>query len=360
MMQTNKNRIGWVDSMKAFSIMAVVLYHTQIMPEIKTAAYLVCLPAFFFVAGLFTNTSLSPKEFFLKKTLRLLIPYVIWGLLSWVFWYLISSRYGSSVENETVWWKPLSGMLFGRQEGLGHNAPLWFLCCMMSLEWIYYGVAQMSKQWVRWILLAGLGISGCVLAYLGQNWFWGISAALIILPLYALAAEYKTYWKEKMSSLPVYILLALLVCSLLGLWVGYTYNGDIRLCDSIIGNPVLYYLYVLSTVGLWLSIALIWDKKSGPISRLFQYIGRNTLFVLCVHIPAFSVIKGLALLCRIPIAFWSSTGGSIVLWISTFVLLMPLAWLVNRYCPIVIGKVSPFPLRTTTGDTSAKLSDKRL
>lgn len=67
MTQTKNYRITWVDSMKAFSILAVVLYHTNITQEIRTAAYIVCLPAFFFVAGLFTNTKLPPFTFLNKK-----------------------------------------------------------------------------------------------------------------------------------------------------------------------------------------------------------------------------------------------------------------------------------------------------
>ena len=355
MSHTGGSRIGWVDTMKAFSIMAVVLFHTQLMPEIRTAAYLVCLPAFFFAAGLFTNTTLSPREFFLKKTLRLLIPYVLWGVLTWAFWFFVSSRYGSTTDDDIAWWQPLVGMLYGRADKLSHNGPLWFLCCMMSLEWIYYGISRISRQWVRWIVILAVGGVGCVLAYLEQNWIWGISAACIILPLYALGAEYKVFFKEKTGDLSMPKLCLVLAGSLAGLWVGYTYNGDIKLCDSIIGNPWLYYLTVLSAVGLWLSIALILEKAGGRIVRFIQYIGRNTLLVLCLHFPTFSVIKGMAVLCRIPLSFFETTTGCFVLCISTFAILLPLAYVFNRYMPIF----SPFPLRTRTDDTSVKLSEKR-
>lgn len=336
--QTDCPRIRWVDTMKAFSILAVVLFHTQLMPEIKTAVYLVCLPAFFFVAGLFTDTTLPPGEFFMKKTLRLMIPYIIWGVLSWVFWFLVSSRYGTSTNDEIAWWQPLVGMMYGRGDRLSQNVPLWFLCCMMSLEWIYYLIDRIPRQGLRWMIILAVGGAGCVLAYWGQNWIWGISAACIILPLYAIGAEYKTFFKEKMSTVNLSVLLVVLAGSLAGLWVGYTYNGDIKLCDSIIGNPGLYYLTVLSAVGLWLSIALIMEKTSERLLRMFQYIGQNTLLILCLHIPTFSVIKGMAVLCHIPFSFFETTTGCLVLWISTFVILLPLAYLVNRYMPVLVGK----------------------
>ena len=358
MEQTNRTRITWADSMKAFSIMAVVLFHTQIMPEIQTAAYLVCLPAFFFVAGLFTNTSLSLREFFEKKTLRLMIPYLIWGLLSWAFWYFLSSKYGSSVESEVPWWKPLVGMLYGRGADLIQNVPLWFLCCMMSLEWIYYGVCRISQQWVRWIVIIGLGIVGCILAHKGQNWVWGITAALIILPVYAIGAEYKSFFKTQMSALSIYKITAILLVSLIGLWLGYTYNGNIALFESNIGNPILYYTTALSAIGLWLAVSLLLEKSKNHFTQLIQYIGRNTLFILCAHMMLFGCIKGVAFICHVPIEFWRTTIGSLVLWVSTLILIFPLTFLVNRYFPILIA--SPFPLRTKTDEASSKLSDKRL
>lgn len=342
--KADTKRLVWVDYMKAFSIMAVVLFHTQIMPEIRTAVYLVCLPAFFFSAGMFTNTELSPKDFFLKKTLRLLVPYLIWGLLTWVFWYFILPLFGPSYNSEVTWWQPLLGMLYGRGSELYHNVPLWFLCCMMSLEWIYYLVCQQKRQIVRWVAIIGIAVIGCLLAHWGQNWVWGISAACIILPVYAVGAEYKSFFQSNVRALKPYIWIPVLVICLAGLWVGYTYNGDIKLCDSIIGNPSLYYITVFSAVGLWMPVSLLLEKSRLPL-RILRYMGQNTLLILCAHIMTFSIIKGIALLCHIPLPFWVTTAGSVVLCLSTVLLLLPVAYLIHRYCPWMI---SPLPLRTKT------------
>jgi len=305
----NTTRLVWVDYMKAFSIMAVVLYHTQIMDEIRNFVYLVCLPAFFFTAGMFTNTELSLKAFFIRKTLRLFIPYLIWGILTYIFWFFILPQFNGSIQRDIKWWQPLLGMLYGRCDVLYHNVPLWFLCCMISLEWIYYAIHSFSKQWIRWLLIALAGILGCTLAYLGFNWIWGISAALIILPIYAIGAEYKLFFKEKVPTLNTYLLVGILCISIAGIVLGYIYNSDIRLCESIIGNPYLYYLTALSAVCLWLSLSLLIEKCSDKTIHVLQYIGKNTLIILCTHISMFSIIKGIGLLCHIPIPFFATTIG---------------------------------------------------
>lgn len=356
MTKTDTKRLVWVDYMKAFSIMAVVLFHTQIAPEIRTAVYLVCLPAFFFSAGMFTNTRLSPKEFFLRKTLRLLIPYLIWGLLTWVFWFFLLPRFSPTYSSTVTWWQPLVGMLHGRGSEIDHNVPLWFLCCMMSLEWIYYLICRLKRPSVRWVAIISIAVMGCVLAHFGQNWVWGISAACIILPLYAVGAEYQTFFKENIRSLKAYIRIPVFLISLAGLWVGYTYNGDIALCDSVIGNPGLYYLTVFSAVGLWIPIALLLEKSQLPL-RVLRYMGQNTLLILCAHMSTFSIIKGIATLCHIPFPFWATTAGSIVLCLSTVLLLLPLAYLIHRYCPWMI---SPLPLSMKTESCDTKLSESKL
>ena len=151
-----QNRIQWVDSMKAFSIMAVVLNHTHIIAEIQIAAYLVCLPAFFFTAGLFANTQLSPKEFFLKKTMRLLVPLVIWGVITWFAWLCIGRKYGADANDCIVWWKPLQGMCYGDNRMMPHNPPLWFLYAMICMEWLYYAINRLPKKGFRWLIIHGI------------------------------------------------------------------------------------------------------------------------------------------------------------------------------------------------------------
>lgn len=323
--------------MKAFSIMAVVLNHTQIMPEIKTAVYLVCLPAFFFVAGLFTDTRLTPGEFFRKKTLRLLIPYLVFGLLSWLPWLVIGRRYGADADAGQAWWLPLAGMACGKSEMMVHNRPLWFLCCMISLEWLYYAISRFSRRAVRRVLIVAFAAGGCALSYAGLNLPWEISAAFIILPLYALAAEHKDFFKTRIPAVRTYVWLLLLAGALGGITLGYVFNGDIGLHKTSIGNPAWYYLTVLSVVGLWLSVSVLLNKGTGTVPVL-QYIGRNTLIILCTHIPLFGAVKGVCMLCRVPLAFFETNAGSVTLWLSSLLVLLPVIYCINRYLPFLIGK----------------------
>lgn len=323
--------------MKAFSIMAVVLNHTFIHPELKAYVYLVCLPAFFFVSGMFASPKFSFKSFFLHKTKRLLIPYLLWGFITWLLWLSIGRKYGSDMDATYSWCYPLKGLLLGKSEMLVQDCPLWFLCCLMCVEWLYYAIYRIPKKWLRWLVILFLGMIGCILSHWRQNWIWEISAAFIIIPLYAFGAEFGKLLQEKTIACKTTSLLLILLLSTVGVWFGAKYNAGIALHHSYIGNPFIYYPSILSVVGLWGSISLLIDRYCGSLRGL-SYIGQNTLLILCAHIPVFGMIKGIALLCHASLDFFETTPGCLCLWAGSFAILLPSAYVINRHFPILLGK----------------------
>ena len=220
--------------------------------------------------------------------------------------------------------------------------PLWFLCCLTSVEWIYYVIYRISKQWQRWLIILLIGIIGCTLSYWRQNWIWEISAAFIILPLYAFGAEFNKQIQEKANSCRTISILIILLISAFGVWFGAKYNAGIGLHESFIGNPLIYYPSILSVVGLWGTISLLLDRYCCSL-RWLSYIGQNTLLILCAHIPVFGMIKGIAMLCHIPLDFFETSLGCLCLWAGTFIILLPTAYFINKYCPWMVGKKNPTP-----------------
>ena len=337
------NRIRWVDYMKAFSILAVVLNHTNhILPELISVVYIVCLPAFFFTAGMFANTQLTPKDFFYRKTRRLLIPFFFFGIVTWVFWYFVIRNYGNDTDTTSPWWLPLLGLVSGKSEMLIQNTPLWFLCCLVSLEGVYYVLCRIRQKWLRLLMIVFIGAFGCFLSYLRQNWIWEISAAFIILPIYSLGAEYNRWIQEKARTISSFQLQICLFISAIGIFLGVKYNGDVGLHSSYIGNPILYYISCISVIGLWFSTSLLVDTHLKH-TQLIQYIGENTLFILCTHKPTFSVIKGIAVLCNISLDFFETNLGSLCLWAGSFAVLLPASLIVNQFCPCILGKKKTTP-----------------
>lgn len=332
----SSSRITWVDLMKTFSILSVVLYHTPCAYTIKTFAYILCLPAFFFASSIFANAEMSPKNYFYRKTLRLLVPYIIFGLLSWAAWLIVARKYGNETESVT-WWRPLVGMVYGNVSLLYHNRPLWFLCCLISLEWLYFILYLIPQRKFRILGALFIGAIGCLLSYYRKNGFWEITAAMLILPIYSICSETQYYIKTQVIQWKTLYIFLLLLFSFIGVLLGYYLNPQFHISTGIVGNPLIFYLTIISVIGLWSSFSILIARYSRSLQWL-SYIGQNTLLILCAHIPVFGMIKGIALLCHVSLDFFETVPGCLCLWLGTFVILLPASFFVNKYCPWILGK----------------------
>lgn len=320
-MTTNAStRIVWIDWMKAASIMAVLLYHTKMTPGISTLSYILCLPAFFFTAGMFADDKLSFGEYFRKKTVRLLIPYFAFGLLAWVAWLFVGRHYGADAEAQAAWYEPLIGMLCGTSNKLSHNAPLWFLTCLIVLEWLYFALTR-SKLSVVWqaVLVVVWAVIGIVLGKCQILLPWGISAALIMLPIYCLGRLMAPILKQEAAFIPLRVICLLLLVGIVGVVICYLYNPDIQISMAKVGNPLLFYIGVLSVIVLWFALAQVFVRLRAY--KIMSYIGTETLWLLGLHMPFFGAVKGVAMLVHVPLSFFNTVSGCLVLWLATIIVL---------------------------------------
>lgn len=72
------NRIIWLDAVKGVGILLVMLSHFCHIPNVFTVGY---MPLFFVAAGLTYKPVTSYRETITKKGCRLLIPYIVYGLI---------------------------------------------------------------------------------------------------------------------------------------------------------------------------------------------------------------------------------------------------------------------------------------
>lgn len=334
----SKKRIRWADGMKGGSILAVVLYHTGIQSDVKSMAYLLCLPAFFFVAGLFADAGMDVRAYFRRRTLRLLIPYLAFGILAWLAWLFVGRRYGSDAGTPAAWWEPLAGLFIGRSERLVQDAPLWFLPCLIVIEWLYYLIARLPSRW-RWCAV----ILSSVIGYcLGEVWQcrlpWGADTAMTLLPLYAAGHALRPWLLGLPSRTSPVRRILLGVAVIACIIVAWYYNTGIKLSQGRYGHPALFWMGEVSVVAFWYLFA----RGMGympVLSQLLCRIGRNTIWILCMHIPLFGAVKGMLLVFGVPLSFYGTNEGSLLLWAGSLIVCMPLVRFLNRYLPVLGGRL---------------------
>ena len=98
------------------------------------------MPFFFFISGyLFSfDKHASYGKFVKRRFYQLIIPYVFINIITYLFWFFISSRVGADANSTTNALLPLWATFIVRAEQMVHDVPLWFLAALFIVENIYY------------------------------------------------------------------------------------------------------------------------------------------------------------------------------------------------------------------------------
>ena len=169
------NRIEQVDILKGIGIILVILGHVTHNKDLFSFIYAFHMPLFFIVSGMF----LHDKQGFIRKQAKsLLIPYLSFGLLSFVYWWLVESRFRELPAGETIG-EQFINLFF--PTGMQHcNVVLWFLPCLFL-------ACVMGNYLNRWITSKVIKISlmvclVCTVGFINENYPYHIGQALQALP----------------------------------------------------------------------------------------------------------------------------------------------------------------------------------
>lgn len=332
-MLMNKQREIWIDYARAFSILCVVLNHTQLPSPAAKMIYFLCLPAFFFCAGYLSKVKASFTQVCCHRAKRLLLPYMVFGLLAYLLW-LVSRNYGHT-ETDIPCWEPLVGMLYGTSNTLPHNPPLWFLTMLFSLEVMNAAVNRVERPVGRWMLIAviwGLG-------WVNSVWNpillpWGIGAAMVMLPFYAVAPYFRN---QRTKGRKNFVWVILLLMGLVGTILCYRFNHEIKINLNRFGVMPVFMVGCASVICLWSSLGVLLSRLPFRF-RLMEFIGQNTLTILCIHVPLFSVVKGItSFVFHLPLTIYQTTAGCMLLFFGGMAMALPLCWLLKRYAKWLVG-----------------------
>ena len=161
-----KERINWIDWVKAFCMTVVVFCH---LPQQEDTFYLqylasVILSSFFFVSGYLKKPILSQKESLKKYGYSLLIPYLIYNVIYYPYWLAkFYIEHGSISMTDSL--KPIIGTLLlqlNSDFSCELNGVTWFLPALFLMHWItdichhhHHGKAIMLVHTVISIIIYG-------------------------------------------------------------------------------------------------------------------------------------------------------------------------------------------------------------
>ena len=275
-----KQRLDYIDAAKAIAIILVIIGHCYwvgAVPRLRNIIYSFHMPLFFVVSGFFIK-QLSIKEALTKYSKAYLWPYMVIGTLITVIdvikTFTNHESWSSSLTidlTRIVWGSNYeSNVLFGN---IPHIGASWFL---LALFWGCFFFTLLLKLKTRLqqiaVLLLGVSYSLCSAKFLKMPMSLQ-AGAISVIYLYIGNYIVKNGVLKDVIVVPNYIkAMSVILCLVTAAFFPILDIGSASLGYSIVGLMV-------SFIGT-LSIILICKQY-----RLkFNWIGRNTLYILCAHI----------------------------------------------------------------------------
>ena len=336
-----KQRQAWLDYVRFFSIFLVIVFHTPPrLPLLDNAVVLnLRVPVFFCSSGfLYSIDRWSGfKQYALHRSKQIVVPYVTFFLIFYPLWLVVGRRLGDHPQVAAL--KPLWEMLLGDPKVV--LPTFWYLSCLYAMQLLYYWVERLVPR--RWVMAATVLLSGCAfVAFELQHsrieyawWrFWNVGNALRFMPFYALGNCFKrqlsalsfTSWRTVAG----YAVLALLsVAGMAAVAPLDTSDNPLYMLCRIPAGLMVIPAYF--GVAKWLAARLGHSKVvefvtvSGTV-----YLGLQNYFIDAAKL----------LLTRVCGAGYAVDHAwlKLVIAVAVMAAIYPVAWLVDRYTPWLIGK----------------------
>lgn len=308
--------------------MLIVVGHLPVPSFIREWIFSFHVPLFFFISGfLYKPGRYSEKELVLRKFRTLLVPY---------FFFMIPCV----LTNMLVYGKGLD-VMFPKYliKGCG-GWPIWFLYVLFFTELLGDCIYKLLRGNNWPLFISAFALSGI------SYWFYlhgmhfpyklellGMSAFYYLCGIISRQSKRMVWFTTpKRNSCYLKWLLVLPIVFCLDVYLAIIVTPDLNMVDNVQG--VYFPTIMLALLGIWFSIQFSYViLKNDNVSRIFKYIGKNTIVILGFSQPIW--LTTFFLMKKTPIPIYISVplmlvilGGALLLCIVLF----------DRYLPFFIGK----------------------
>ena len=298
-MVSDKARIEYVDLVKGFCMFFVISFHCHVTycPWFYNTIRSMYLPAFFFCSALFFKADQPFRSFLVRKVNLLLVPWAFFlGLCfcGFAVIYLFGQLFPGAGINWTSMLNTHTPYDFIR---IPANLPSWYLWCIFFAFMAYYAVCRMGRRgiWIKALVVVAMALLGwyferygirsvlyrrsVVMQYLYDFHFF---TALEMLPFMFAGEELRRrgllgFNYRSMAALAVFAVSV-------ALWVFYSQ----RVFVTLYGHVWPLEAYIPGFAGTSAIFILMAALNRFP---LLDFLGRNSLTVLCTHYMIFLVME---------------------------------------------------------------------
>jgi len=257
------------------------------------------------------------------------VPYTTFFIIFYALWLLVGRRMAGPEEMAIDKLTPLWQFLKGQPEIV--VGPFWFLASLLVMQLAYWPLKRYLKGY--WPLVAAFAISlvGLLDAFPDIR-FWNIGRAMLYLPVYAVGnCCHRLIERFTFDTLPRTLLwLALAAVALCFLIV-----APLRL-DRDLAYVLAPEAVILMLPAITATCRLL-EKRFGT-SRVAQNVAITGITYLGLQNYLIGVIKMVVGKVAGPEAFDDNFVLKVAVAVIVMVILYPIALMVERYLPFLLGK----------------------
>ena len=326
----------WLDNIKFIAMLLVVVYHTP--PRYDTAHEVALFnmgaPVFFFAAGYLFNIA-RQKNFLsvLKHRARqILVPSTTFFIIFYALWLVVGRRMAGPEEQAIGTLTPLWQFIQGKPDVV--LGPFWFLACLFTMQLIYYPIKRYLSGYWPLVVAVVLSLSLFVIPPLPWVTYWNLDRALLYMPIYAVGNCCRPLIDKFTFNTPSR---SFLWCILAVLGLGFLIYAPVHI------NKEVAYILAPEAVILVLpfyTAVCKWLGGSSAVNGFARVVAITSITYLALQNYLIGVIKIIAGKVLGTAILDESILLKVVIALVVMVLLYPLAIIIDRYFPILLGKKS--------------------
>ena len=327
-----KKRIVWIDQLKGIAFIFVIIGHLSINNVFKSWIYSFHMPLFFFATGMTLNIEkvfkTSFKDYFLTHAKRMLIPYFWMQMLSFC---LREAIVIIRQKGEVPVLQYLLGILAGNNNIIGSPSnPLYYVLVLFLAEIALWAIIKICGANKTAISLVGIFLLPVGLILTKRDMIWHINcvpaAVFFILIGTHMMSLYKAH-REKLEKMNI-VKYGVITLALFSFgFICWKYNGRFSLHGNYYGKDFL----IATLAAVTTSTAIAFCVMKLPQTKLFTFVGQNTLFYMGIHKPLLLVFETL-----FP-KYTENPYFIIGATIACYLILIPVTMLAKKVAPFVLG-----------------------
>ncbi|MGH9916396.1 MAG: hypothetical protein ACRD63_14045, partial [Pyrinomonadaceae bacterium] len=234
------------------------------------------------------------------------------------------------------------------------DTPLWFFAALFVTHLLFYIIARSKRMFsIAALVILSAAIGFVALKILPFRLPWSIEISLIAVIFYSVGflAQEQKFFRECPSA--IFSLSLFLILTIIQLTSITHNNMVVDMNNGRFGNPFYFFTGAFSGILAWTLIA-----KYLPEFRLASIVSRETIVIFPLHAFVFTLITGFSVfVLRLPYDFKNnSLPVSFLYMIVAIAVLIPVARIIRKRAPWVIGAEKPRKIAVDKSQLTTKIS----